>query len=132
MADAPRILVIDDSEVILARVRTALAADGYEVVTTTQTVGSARHLRGCELVIVDLHMPGLSGGDVLQSLRAAIPKDTPRPLFYLYTTDEIAAQDYAKMGFDGCFTKKGDVLALVPQVQAALRIARMRQIGARK
>ncbi len=55
-----RILVIDDSEVVLARIRGALVGAGYDVVTSSQTVGAARYLRGCNLVIVDFHMPGLT------------------------------------------------------------------------
>jgi len=48
-----RILVIDDSEFVLARVKSVLAAAGYDVQTTTQTVGTGRYLRNCDLVLRD-------------------------------------------------------------------------------
>ncbi|MET0593923.1 MAG: response regulator, partial [Polyangiaceae bacterium] len=57
--NGPRhILVIDDSEVLLSRIKKALVDDGHMVTTTTQTVGNARHLATCDLVIIDYHMPG--------------------------------------------------------------------------
>jgi DNA-binding NarL/FixJ family response regulator len=125
MSKAERILVIDDSEVILSKIRSVLLAAGFDVVTTAQTVGTARHLRGCDLVIVDYHMPGLNGGAVLESLRSAVADQSYTPLFYLYTTDPKVIESHHSLGFDGCFTRKGDVDALVPQIQAVFRMQRM-------
>jgi two-component system OmpR family response regulator len=126
-----RIVVIDDSEVVLARIRAALATAGYDVVTTSQTVGAARHLRGCQLVIVDYHMPGLDGGTVMKSLRAALPHADSSPLFYLYTTDERVSGTYAALGFDGCLTRKGDLAALVHQVEAVFRKQSLKRLKAK-
>ncbi|MFO0742396.1 MAG: protein kinase [Labilithrix sp.] len=123
-----RILVIDDSEVILADVRRALEAeaDGYHVTTTTQTVGTARFLVDCDLVIIDFHMPGIDGGGVIQSLRAAAQATRRTCLFYLYTADPSVAKRFAELGFDGAFTEKGDYAALRRQVKGALRLLQMR------
>ncbi len=126
-----RILVIDDSEVLLSRVKSALGAAGYEVIATTQTVGTARHLQGCDLVVVDFHMPGFDGKSVLGSLRGAIRTGTDAPLFYLYTNDESATRDWSRHGFDGVFTRKGDDRALLEQVDAAFRMRRMRVLANR-
>jgi CheY-like chemotaxis protein len=122
------ILVIDDSEVILANVRRALEADGYRVTTTTQTVGAARHLIDCDLAIIDFHMPGINGGDVIKSIRAAMQATSRQTscLLYLYTADPNVAKTYATMGFDGAFTEKGDEAALQRQVRGALRVLQMR------
>src|SRR6188768_2912950 len=100
--DAPRhILVIDDSEVVLARIKKALVGDGHVVTTTTQTVGNARHLATCDLVIIDYHMPGINGLAVLQAMRAAAAHLDHEPLFYLYTSDRHVSGTYADLGFDG-------------------------------
>ncbi|MGK3996916.1 response regulator [Sorangium sp. So ce1024] len=125
MSQGERILVIDDSEIVLMRIRVELSSAGYDVVTTTQLVGAARHLRRCDLVIVDFYMPGLDGGAVLSSLRGALPAGERPPLFYLYTTDAAAGARHAELGFDGVFGRKGDLLALTPQVQAALRLRKL-------
>lgn len=132
MGNGERILVIDDSEVVLSRIKAALTAAGFDVTTTTQTVGAARHLRGCDLVIVDYHMPGLDGGAVVASLRAAAQSADRPPGFYIYTTDAVVAANYAALGFDGVFTRKGDLAALPPQVEAAFRLARLRRLSKNK
>jgi two-component system NtrC family sensor kinase len=126
MAEAPLIVVIDDSEVILDRVKTRLEADGYRVITTAQTVGAARLLRGASLVILDWHMPGMNGGHVLESLRAACENSKARPLFYLYTSDPSVAAGAKTNGFDGSFVNKGDDDSLAQQVAAAMRIAKLK------
>jgi two-component system, OmpR family, response regulator len=123
---AEMILVIDDSEIVLERVKHSLELEGYEVITTTQTVGAARHLVNSQLVILDWHMPGISGGEVLTSLRAACASSGKKPLFYLYTSDPVAASNVKEWGFDGCFTNKGNDALLPRQVAAALRFAKLK------
>jgi CheY-like chemotaxis protein len=124
-----RILVIDDSEVMLERIKKALVADGYAVTTTTQTVGNARHLASCDLVIIDYHMPGIDGLAVQQQLRGAAAQLDKQPLFYLYTSDPSVVA-LAK-GFDGCFTNKGDEERLVQQVRAVFRLTQIRSMANR-
>lgn len=123
-----RVLVIDDSEIILTKVKRALEEDGVEVVTSTRTVGNGRHLVGCDLVIIDYHMPGLDGGAVIRSLRGAAEASKRAVLFYLYTQDPTIAKDYAKLGFDGCLTAKGDDKELVRQVRSVFRVMQMRAL----
>jgi len=120
------VLVIDDSQVILDRVRAVLEGEGYRVTTTTQTVGAARHLVDCDLALIDYHMPGFNGAAVIQSLRAATMGSNKNTLFYLFTSDAEVAKDYARQGFDGSLTGKGDDEALVRGVRAAFRVLQMR------
>jgi len=129
MAEQPLIVVIDDSEIILERIKTRLEAEHYRVVTTAQTVGAARLLRGASLVILDWHMPGMTGGDVLASLRGAVERSQSRPLFYLYTSDPTVAAAAKNTGFDGSFINKGDDDSLAQQVAAAMRIAKLKARG---
>ncbi len=128
------ILVIDDSEVLLTRIRRALEAEGYDVTTTARAVGTARHIPTCDLAIIDFHMPGIDGGTVITSLKAAASsskaaaKGEQRCLFYLYTSDAAIAKDHARLGFDGSFVEKGDEDALVRQVRAVFRMLAMRAL----
>ncbi len=124
-----RILVVDDSEVMLTRIGRALTEAGYEVVATDHVVGNGRHLSSCDLAIIDFHMPGFTGDEVVSSLRSAkSTREVPCAL-YLYTTDANVTKSFAKFGFDGCFTEKGDEAALVRQVHAAFRLIRIRELG---
>jgi DNA-binding response OmpR family regulator len=120
-----QILVIDDSERILAQIEARLSLEGYQVITTTQTTGNARHLRTVDLVIIDFHMPGINGGSVAESLRQAFTEKSAA-LLYLYTSDDKVAASFASHGFDGVFTQKGNMDSLVAQVRAAFRLIRTR------
>jgi serine/threonine protein kinase/CheY-like chemotaxis protein len=125
-APGKHVLIIDDSPVILENARRLLEAEGYRVTTTTQTVGAARHLVDCDLALIDFHMPGFNGGAVIQSLRGASSASGRTCLFYLFTSDQEVAKDYARMGFDGSLTGKGDDGALLRGVRAAFRVLQMR------
>jgi CheY-like chemotaxis protein len=117
-----KILVIDDSEETLARIRRALEADGHEVLATSRAVGNARHVPSTDLCVIDYPMPGIDAVTVITSLRAAATSGAHACLFYLYTSDPAVARDYKKLGFDGCFTDKGSEDALVRQVRAVFRM----------
>jgi DNA-binding response OmpR family regulator len=125
---AGRILVVDDSEVLLDRISDGLSSAGFDVIATLKTVGAGRHLKSCDPVILDYHMPGLDGADVLVSLRAAAHSGGASCMFLLYTSDEAMAKRHASLGFDGVLAKKGDTPALVTQAQALMRIVRLRAL----
>jgi DNA-binding NarL/FixJ family response regulator len=129
--DKRRIVIIDDSELVLEQARSVLAAAGYDVITTSQTVGASRYLVSADLVIIDLHMPGFDGRDMVASMRESVRGLKRRCLLYLYTSDEDAARLPHQMGFDGCFTDKGDPRALLEQVDAVFRMLQMRGIAGR-
>jgi CheY-like chemotaxis protein len=122
-----RIVVVDDSWTILEQIRACLAERGYDVRTTTSPDVAVRLLRGADLTIIDFHMPGLNGTELVSMLRNAQTTDAPC-LFYLYTSDRDEAARYLSHGFDGAFLKKGDEAALVPQVEAVFRTVRMRRL----
>jgi DNA-binding NarL/FixJ family response regulator len=125
-SDRGRILMIDDSELLLSSASARLTREGYDVITSTQTVGNARHLRSCDLVIVDFHMPGIDGGGVLTSLREAAVASSAHCAFFLYTSDPAMASRYREHGFDGVLLNKGNLESLVNQVHAAMRVAKLR------
>lgn len=127
-----RVLVIDDSASVLNGISTGLSAAGFVVTATNQIVGAARHLGTCDLVILDFHMPGLDGAQVLQSLKAAAQRSGARCMFLLYTSDPVEAQRYKTHGFDGPLTNKGDIRALVRQVEAYMRVFRKRPAASAK
>ncbi|HVY25954.1 MAG TPA: response regulator [Polyangiaceae bacterium] len=125
--DPGRVVVVDDSWTILEQIRLCLAERGYDVRTTTSPDVAVRLLRGADLTIIDFHMPGINGTELVQMLRSAQTVESTC-LFYLYTSDRDEAARYLTHGFDGAFLKKGDEAALVPQVEAVFRTVRMRRL----
>ena len=121
------IVVIDDSYLILERIRERLSAEGYTVRTTTGQAAAQKLVQRADLAIVDFHMPGIDGAEMLSMLREAHPEATC--LYYLYTSDRDVASKYEKLGFDGAFLRKGEEAALVPQVSAVFRTIRMRKLA---
>ena len=75
MADAHRVLVVDDEPIVNESCRRVLAHEGYEVDTTES--GREGLDRACaqhfDLVITDLKMPDLDGMDLVRALRRERP-----------------------------------------------------------
>jgi two-component system response regulator HydG len=67
----PRLLVVDDDRAILTLVGTVALAEGFDVATTVSGEDAMRQLRHrpADLVLLDLRMPGVTGLDVLRSIR---------------------------------------------------------------
>ncbi len=124
----PKILYIDDSAAELGAAATALRAAGYQVETHTSVAAARAHVLDSELVLIDFHMPGTDGGEVLQELKEAIAGRESRPAFYLYTSDKDVGSEYRELGFDGRLILKGNSEALVRQVDAAFRIMALRTL----
>jgi two-component system, response regulator RegA len=72
---APTLLLVDDDDVLRERLGRALRERGFEVTTAAggeEAIAAARR-DAPEFAIVDLRMPGPSGIDVLDALRAVDP-----------------------------------------------------------
>ena len=121
------IVVVDDSYLILDKIRDWLTAEGYQVRVTTGHAAASKLVRTADLAIIDFHMPGLSGSEMVAMLREEHPQ--LGCLYYLYTSDREVATKYEQLGFDGAFLRKGEEAALVPQVSAVFRTIRMRRLA---
>ena len=64
MNERGKILIIDDSWVVLESVRGALVAAGYTVRVTTEAEAAVKMTSWAELVVVDFHMPSVDGATV--------------------------------------------------------------------
>jgi two-component system phosphate regulon response regulator PhoB len=118
-----RILVVDDEADIVALVAYHLAKAGYRVSTAssgTDALAAARHERPA-LVILDLMLPGLSGYEVLEQLRAS---ESTREVAVLMLTARREEPDRIRgltLGADDYLTKPFSPQELVLRVGAILR-----------
>jgi len=127
MSSAGKILVIDDNELVLQRVKARLLRESYDVTTKAEPVGVGAHLPLCDIVILDFHMPGMNGRELLQSLQTIGADGAAKPLYFLYTSDSEASRGYRELGFDGTLVNKGNDESLVQQLSVALRLAKLRR-----
>jgi len=125
-APAPRderILVVDDEPDIVALVAYHLAKAGYRVSTAssgTEALESTRRDRPA-LVVLDLMLPGMSGYEVLEQLRAS---DATRGVAVLMLTARREEPDRIRglsLGADDYLTKPFSPQELVLRVGAILR-----------
>ena len=124
-APGARVLVVDDEADIVALVAYHLARSGYRVSTASNGpdgLAAARQERPAILVL-DLMLPGLSGYEVLEELRAS---DSTRDIPVLMLTARREEQDRIRglaLGADDYLTKPFSPQELVLRVGAILRRA---------
>ena len=75
---AARILVLDDDEIFRDLLDALLATEGFAVTLASSGVQALALLQrnSVDLVLTDLHMPGLEGQELARSLRSALPPAT--------------------------------------------------------
>lgn len=118
------ILVIDDEEVNLRLLRLLLRRQGFENVHTVQ---DARYAVSCfqtvepDLVILDLHMPHLSGYEVLESIRERVEPGDYLPVLVLTgDTDPHSRHQALDAGANDFLNKPFDVTELRCRVRNLL------------
>ncbi len=118
-----RVLVVDDEPDIVALVAYHLAKAGYRVSTAASghdALGLARQDRP-SLVVLDLMLPGLSGFDVLEQLRADEQTRDVAVLMLTARRDEPDRIRGLSLGADDYLTKPFSPQELVLRVGAILR-----------
>jgi len=116
-----RILLVEDDELLADGIVTSLSLGGFKV-DAVFTGEHALHALSCEqfdLCILDVGLPGISGFEVLQALRAA---NNMIPILMLTARDQI--QDKVKgldKGADDYLLKPFDVEELKARIRALSR-----------
>jgi len=113
-----RVLFVDDDRInALLFAETCRFAGGAEVETAESAAEAQELVRSWtpDLLVIDMHLPDLSGYQLLPALRRQLGPAAPA---FLCTADEAARveQPARDAGFDGCWSKPVGL----PVVQAAL------------
>ena len=126
-----RVLVVDDEPDILALVGYHLAKNGFRVSTAATGLDalSAVTDEKPSLIVLDRMLPGMTGDEVLTSIRAnAGSRDTP-VLMLTARRDEADRVRGLSLGADDYLTKPFSTQELVLRVGAILRRARATAIN---
>ncbi len=124
-----RILIVDDNGANRMVLKTLLesqgldcgqAADGHEAI-------SAWRDGGWDLILMDIHMPGLDGMDATQAIRSAeLEAGRPRTPILALTASVMTheTQRYLGAGMDGVAAKPVQLGPLMRQIEQALGVAK--------
>jgi len=118
MPHRPLILVVDDDAPILLLMRNLLREFGFEPVVAAsgpQAVEEAMR-RKPDLILLDRNMPGMSGEETLQQLRAA-NRLSEVPVL-MVTGEPLAPDEIRRLGVAGAVLKPFDVPSLIDTIRA--------------
>jgi CheY-like chemotaxis protein len=102
VAGSGTVLVVDDEDVVRRVARDLLAHAGYQVMEAADGVQALALMQkrgeGVDLVLLDMKMPGMKGGDVLRRLREKHP-DLPVILTSGFTEEDVLPAGPGKTAF---------------------------------
>jgi DNA-binding response OmpR family regulator len=120
-----KILIIDDSELVLAMAKDALEEVGYEVFTATNGIEANSYIFSTsnrpDLIVLDIMMPLLDGNKKAKILKE---KEFSRdiPIMFISSKDEAElAQLVRDAGADGYICKPFSSQGIVASVRKILR-----------
>ena len=114
-----RILVVDDVEAVCRTTRRLLESAGHQVSATSEGAEAIRFIEKSppDLVITDLHMPGMDGFELLKRLRAA--GSSPKVIVISGSAEVELFQMATAMGAAGTLQKPFTREELLAAVEAA-------------
>jgi DNA-binding NtrC family response regulator len=120
MREKPRILVVDDEEIVCQMSRKCLTEEGYDVTTFTDSTLAREALarEHFDVVITDLKMKGVDGMELLEFAKQRNP-DTKVIMLTAFASLETATEALRKEAFD-YFTKPVRIRDLQASVRRAL------------
>ena len=118
---APTVLVVDDDPGIREALDRALRLEGFSVSASADGESAllATEANGPDLMVLDLGLPGISGIEVIRSLRG---DGHDLPICVLSARDEVADRvEGLRAGADDYVVKPFELEELVARLQALLR-----------
>jgi CheY-like chemotaxis protein len=122
---APRVLLVDDDEIVIERLQDLITAGGFEVATASNGADALAELKRqfAPIVIMDRNMPGMDGLELTRRIR-----DDPQYPGYVYimlctahdSEDEILTG--LKAGADDYISKRVSGTQLLARLATARRI----------
>ncbi len=121
----PKILVVDDSEIVCDSVTTMLEPRGYDVVSLTSLFAFTQVLSAerPDLVLVDVSMPALTGDKLIEIARKHHGQTHVMVLFSSRAVSELSKLA-AQCGAAGFIQKTGDAERLAREVEGFLPVGR--------
>lgn len=126
-----RILAIDDEPGILFVFKAALSEAGYEVITKESSQSGLdflNHNPNIDLILLDLHMPRLSGKDFLSLMRKDF-RFTQTPVVIVTASLPGSEEFPPKESYQTLLEKPFDLTDLVRTVSEQIKISRYKLLS---
>ncbi len=114
-----KILIVDDDLLITGLMQTLVTMDGNEAVIVNDSMDAIETAVAVQpdLITLDLMMPGLSGYDICQLLRAD-PRFDQTPIIIISAKEDTQSKEKAiKMGATEYITKPFDIDHFIKTIQ---------------
>jgi len=122
-ADSGTVLVVEDEPIVCAVAQALLSRSGYTVLTAPDGASALNVLRehpvGIGLILLDMTMPGMTTGEVVQAIRALDPT-VPILLNSGYTSNDIVRQMLEEGAVQEFLPKPYELHELLEKVQELL------------
>lgn len=118
----PKILIVDDDLAVLATISLGLRKAGYQVLQVDSGHPAIQicKLERPDLAILDMVMPGMTGLEVAQAIKA----ETTTPFIFLSShSDDDLVKAAVQAGALGYLIKPMEISRIVPAVEVALKRA---------
>ena len=118
----PRVLVIDDDEMVLALVQRILSVEGFEALTTADGPQGLKIFkeRRPDVVLLDLALPGMNGLEVLRKIRQIDEK--AKVIVVTGSGSDESAEVALRYGACDFVRKPVDYADFVRRIKAALPV----------
>src|ERR671918_589241 len=127
-----RLLIIDDTDANLQLMERILKRAGYTSVNTTAdpTAAVSLYIRlQPDLIVLDLHMPGMDGFEVMEALNDVVPTNSFLPILVLTGDVDRDARDRAlSTGAKDFLTKPFDPTELLLRIRNLLETRQLHQV----
>ncbi|MBE9054075.1 hybrid sensor histidine kinase/response regulator [Nostocales cyanobacterium LEGE 11386] len=121
-----KILVVDDSPDNVFLIKTILEEEGYTISTAENGISALAQLEAspCDLVLLDLMMPGMDGYEVTKRIRGDMKLQPYIPILLITAHDAPNVAQGLDLGADDFIRKPVTVDELLARVRSLLRLKR--------
>lgn len=119
---ASKILIIDDSKLVVVMLKDGLSKEGYEISTASDGLEGLHQVQKVnpDLIVLDRHMPVMGADEFMEELKKARGNNIP-PVILLTGSEPLDEELVPPPGVDRCLQKPVHISELSAAIKACLK-----------